>query len=273
MAGAAVIPRYGALGDQFNQMRTGLTPGQIALASAPGGISTSDPRFLEAGGGGTSTGNGGGGAGGGAQFSGGGSTYNYDPRFGGNIGAIPNVTGPNLNQAYPNLSGTNAALSSALASELSGQLSPGTMSNIMNAAATYGVTSGMPGSGLAMAKYPRDIGLASEALQGQGINHYSSAIPAVSSTQTVSPSQQAQLNTEINATNAQNAAAPNPAASASYAEELFDKYLKSLQGPAGGSGSALDAGKQWWQRGANATNFGYSDKLNSFVNHGMSGGF
>lgn len=272
MPGQAVIPRYGQLADQWNSARTGMTPAQIALAAGPGGISPTDPRFVAAGNGGAGGGGGGGtGTGGGAQFSGGSGTYNYDPRFGGNIGAIPTVSGPNLGQVYPNLSGTNAALSSALVSELTGQLSPHTLNNIQNAAAAYGITSGMPGSGLAMFKYPRDVGIASEDLINKGIGNYSSAIPSVSSTQTVNPTTQAQLNTEINATNAQNAAAPNPGASASYAQQLFDKYLSSLSSPAGGTTPAVDAGKQWWQRGANATAFGYNDKLNSFVNHGMSG--
>lgn len=165
-------------------------------------------------------------------------TYNGNSAniFGTRVPAIPNITGPTLNQAYPNLSGTNADLSSALTSELTGQLSPQTMASIQDAAASYGVGSGMPGSSFSMNRYPRDIGLASEELIHRGIGDYSSAIPSVSATQTVNPSQAAQLNTEINATNAVNRSAPDPAAAASYAQHLFDQYLRSQSGPAGGTG-------------------------------------
>lgn len=170
--------------------------------------------------------------------------------YGSRVGAIPTVNGPGLNQAYPNLSGTNAQLSSALSSELTGQLSPQTIAAINDAAASYGVSSGMPGSGLAMNRYPRDIGLASEKLIHQGIGDYAGVIPAVSSTQTVSPYQQAGLNAEINATNATNAAAPDPAAAGSYAQQLFDKYLASLSRPSGGTGGRSGS-QPWYMQGAN----------------------
>jgi hypothetical protein len=148
-----------------------------------------------------------------------------------------------LNSAYPNLSGTNSQLSSALSSELTGQLSPATLAAIQDAAASYGVSSGMPGSGLAINRGPRDIGLATENLIHQGIGDYTSAIPAVSSTQTVNPGQAAQLNTEINATNAVNRSAPDPSAAASYAMDLFNRYLQSQSGPAGGTG------QPWYMQG------------------------
>lgn len=163
--------------------------------------------------------------------------------FGTRVPAIPNVTGPTLNQSYPNLSGTNSQLSSALSSELTGQLSPATLAAIQDAAASYGVSSGMPGSGLAINRGPRDIGLATEDLIHRGIGDYASTIPAVSATQTVNPSQAAQLNTEINATNAVNASAPDPTAANSYAMQLFNRYLQSQSGPAGGSG------QPWYMQG------------------------
>jgi hypothetical protein len=167
--------------------------------------------------------------------------------FGSRVPAIPLVSGPSLNQAYPNLSGTNAALSSALTSELTGQLSPQTIAAINDAAASYGVTSGMPGSGLATNRFPRDIGLTTEGLMHQGIGDYSGAIPAVSSTQTVNPSTQAGLNTEINATNATNASAPDPTAANTYAQQLFDRYLRSMSRPSGGTGSTGNL--PWYQQG------------------------
>lgn len=169
--------------------------------------------------------------------------------FGSRVGQVPTINGPSLSAAYPNLSGTNAALSSALTSELTGQLSPQTIAQINDAAASFGVSSGMPGSGLAMNRFPRDIGLTSEQLMHQGIGDYSSAIPAVSATQTVNPSQAANLNTEINAFNATNAASPDPAAAGTYAQQLFDKYLSSLSRPSGGTGGVSSV--PWYMQGSN----------------------
>src|SRR5882672_3478347 len=130
--------------------------------------------------------------------------------FGSRVAPIAPISGPTLNQAYPNLTGTNAGLSSALLSELSGQLSPQTQAAIADAAASFGVNSGIPGSGFAMNRYPRDIGLASEQPMHQGIGDYSSVIPSISGTQTVAPGQAAGLNAEIGAMNATNSAAPDP---------------------------------------------------------------
>jgi hypothetical protein len=169
--------------------------------------------------------------------------------FGSRVPALPTITGPTLNQAYPNLTGTNASASSALMSELSGQLSPQTQAAIADAAASFGVSSGMPGSGLSLNRYPRDIGLASEQLMHQGIGDYSSLIPTVSGTQTVNPYQAAGLNTEIGAMNATNASAPDPTAAATYAQQLFDRYLNRLSAPAGGTGGPGSAqGLPWWQQ-------------------------
>jgi hypothetical protein len=212
------------LSDQTYQQLQGRFPGQNIVSVTPGAA--------------------------GASFSPIGTGYSTSGAsniFGSRVGAIPPITGPNLGGVYPNLSGTNAALSSSLASELTGQLSPQTIAAINDAAASWGVTSGMPGSGLAMNRFPRDIGLASEDLINRGIGNYSSVIPSVSATQTVSPAQAAPLNTEIAAMNAINAAAPDPAAAGSYAQNLFDRYLKSLSTPAGGTGSA---GVPWWAQGS-----------------------
>lgn len=169
--------------------------------------------------------------------------------FGQRVPSIPQVGGPSLSSVFPNLSGANAAASGALASELTGQLSPQTIAAINDAAASYGVTSGMPGSGLAQNLFPRSIGLATEQLQHQGIGDYSSLIPSVSGTQTVSPAQAAPLNAEIQAMNATNASAPDPAAAGSYAQQLFQQYLSSLSRPSGGTGGPGSAqGLPWWQQ-------------------------
>jgi hypothetical protein len=141
-----------------------------------------------------------------------------------------------LSAVYPNLSGTNAQASAAILSKLKGQLSPDTVSAINDAAARFGVASGMPGSGLAHNRTLRDLGLTSEQEQQQGLADYASLIPAISGTQTVRPETQF----GINETNSINAAAPNPTAANTYAQSLFDKYLKMLGG-SGGSASTWNA--------------------------------
>lgn len=154
---------------------------------------------------------------------------------------IPNVAG-DLAAQYPNLSKTNAAASDAILSKLHGELSPDTIKQIQDAAAQFGVSSGMPGSGLAFNKSLRDIGLTSEQMKEEGIKDYNSIIPTISGTQTVKP----ETKVDIASLNALNAAAPDPAAAASYAQQLFDKYLATLSKPlspgtggggAGGTGS------------------------------------
>lgn len=152
--------------------------------------------------------------------------------FGSNISPIP-MPNPaaDLASVYPNLSAANAAISGNVLSELKGQLSPETIQNIVNSSAVYGVTSGMPGSGLARNIIPRSIGLSTESLKRQGLQDYSGAIPVISGTQTVRP----ELQAEINATNAFNAAAPNPTAAANYALSLYKEYMN----PAGSTGWLL----------------------------------
>lgn len=162
------------------------------------------------------------------------SPYGYSSTFGGVPGSIglPNPY-QDLSSVYPNLSGTNAAASQALLSELSGQVSPETQALLQDKSAQFGVSSGMPGSGLARNQGLRNLGLTSEQLQQQGLQQYGNLISAVSGTQTVNPALQA----EIAARNAQSLAAPIPAQAQSYAQSLFDKYLNSLRSPAGGSGA------------------------------------
>ena len=71
----------------------------------------------------------------------------------------------------------------------------------------------------------RNLGLATEDLQNKGISNYNSTIPTISSTQTVNPA----LQSEINSQNATNAAAPDPGRAASYAQGMFDKYLNMME--------------------------------------------
>lgn len=146
--------------------------------------------------------------------------------------AMPNPAA-DLAAQYPGLSEQNAQISSNIMSELEGQLSPETLNSIRDASAVYGVTSGMPGSGLQTNRTLRDLGLTTEQVQGKGLEDYLNAITGISRTQTVAP----ELQTEINTQNAIWASAPDPAMAARRQETLFDKYLRSLSGPAGGTGA------------------------------------
>jgi hypothetical protein len=137
-----------------------------------------------------------------------------------------------LGSVIPSLSSLNKTASSDILSKLGGTLSPGTLNALQNASATYGATSGMPGSGLSWNSLYGNIAGASEAQQQQGLQDYSSFIPTVSGAETVSPSLQA----TISGTNASNAAAPNPGQSASYAAQMFQNYLDQMRGPQSGFG-------------------------------------
>jgi len=162
--------------------------------------------------------------------------YNVNPAPTSGQGAFGLVPGqtplPNpsadLASVYPNLSASTGALSSDIMGELQGQLSPATLNNLHNTAATYGVSSGMPGSNALLGSLPSNLNLESlgintEQLQHQGIGDFLSGTQGVSGTQTVSPALQA----EIASSNATLGAAPSP--------QLADQYaLSLLQSPGGG---------------------------------------
>lgn len=168
------------------------------------------------------------------------ATTAYDPAaqytYTGGLGKAPQpVPMPNpaadLAQQLPGLPAINNQASNVLLSQLTGQLSPDTLAAIKNATASWGTSNGMPGvSGGTIGgnRGARDVGTTSQALQQQGLANYSNFVPTVSSTQTVAPALQA----EVNATNASNAAAPDPGAVASYSDQLFNRYLSQLNGGA-----------------------------------------
>ena len=155
----------------------------------------------------------------------------------GPFGSIPASTPtPNpfgdLSRRLPGLNDINSSASAAIASRIAGDVSPGTRNAIQNSAAEWGAASGMPGfspGSIGQNKALRNIGLTSEGQTTQGLNDYSRFIPTVSGTQTVNPALQA----EISSHNNQLAAAPDPAAAASHAEQLFSKYQQMLSGGGG----------------------------------------
>jgi hypothetical protein len=160
--------------------------------------------------------------------------YNYNinspPQSGsGFAGAVPGpIDLPNPYQDVarhlPSLGPLNNAAGSDVLSQLHGQLSPETLARIQDASASFGISSGMPGSGLQRNRTARDLGLATEDLQNQGLKNYGNLLGTVSKTQTIDPG----LEADIASRNATFAAAPNPAAATSHAEDLFNSYLNSM---------------------------------------------
>ena len=198
------------------------------------------------------------GAGGGAYSSGGGGagfTMNPTPQQGsGPFGSVPGAVGPitastvaqppnpftTLSGVVPGLSGLNSGASSFINSELGGQLSPGTINALTNLSAERGIGSGMgPASGLWSNALLGNVAGATEALQQHGVGDFNSFLPTVAQTETITPQEQIQINSQnaglsqqaalanqqMAQWNATMAAAPNPAAAQSYAQQLFDRYM------------------------------------------------
>lgn len=161
--------------------------------------------------------------------------FNYSPpptSGKGAFGMVPGQVGmpspfSDLAANYPNLSQTNASVSGNIASELNGQLSPGTTRALQTTAAQHGVASGMPGmegGSMNLNNMFGNVAGYSEGLQHQGLQDYNSTIPTISSTQTVKPETQIALGEQ----NAVNAAAPDPTQAAGYAKKMFDEYLAKI---------------------------------------------
>lgn len=166
--------------------------------------------------------------------------YVPSPQYGsGTYGAVPGViTAPNpaedLAAQYPDLFGTNSLISGNIRSGLQGNISQPDLNYMQDQAAGAAAASGMPGSNVRAGtlmgnRSARDIGKLQYQIQQDAIDNYNRTIPTISSTQTLSP--QAQL--EVAGTNATNAAAPNPAAAQSYAQQLYDRYKASASGGGG----------------------------------------
>lgn len=158
--------------------------------------------------------------------------------YGTRVGQLPELDPfDDLSKVVPGLSGLNSAASSAIMSKLRGQLSPETQAMLQDDAARYAAGSGMPGANAIPGTVPfnrgqRNLGRRVEDVQTQGLQLLNPFIQSTSSTQTVNPA----LEFERNLQNALNLSSPEPSAAGSHAEELFNKYLKMLTDPAGGTG-------------------------------------
>lgn len=190
----------------------------------------------------------GGGAGAGSGPAGGTLTTDFNlnpaPRGGnGPFGLVPGALGlpdphGDLAKVIPGLDDLNRTTSGDILSQLKGELSPETVAALTNMAAERGVGSGMPGAQTWAHLLLGNVAGAMEGLRNQGVQNYNSFLPTVSRTQTVNPELQADIANQ----NAVNAAAPDPAAAASHAEALYNRYLQGVRGPGGGSGGGGPAG-------------------------------
>ncbi len=159
------------------------------------------------------------------------------------FGTVPGpiATPPNIfsqvNQAVPGFGGLTQGTSNVIGSELSGQVSPATLKAMQNAAATFGVTSGMPGSGLQQNGLFGNIAGFSENRQRQGLQDYLGTLGTVGHTMT-DPG----LAAEIASRNSNMAAAPDPQKAAErQLQEWLMKFGLANQlggyGPGGGTGA------------------------------------
>lgn len=137
-----------------------------------------------------------------------------------------------LSTVYPNLTKSNEQASANILSGLQGNLSTSTINAIQDAAARYGISSGMGTSGLSKNLSLRDLGLNSEAVQSKALSDYNTLLGTTSKTQTVSPETQIALSQSNNALAAQ----ANPQDATTYALDLYNQYLNSTKSAAGGTG-------------------------------------
>ena len=172
---------------------------------------------------------------------------NPQPQFGVSnpFGAVPGPIGlpdpyGDLNTAVGgNLGDINSSVFGNLMSMSRGQIPMADQAAMQDAQAAKAAAMGMPGTnvmpGTVMGnRSARDYGLTQMQLMNQAAQQYPALTGAVKNTQTVSP----ELQTQIAATNALNASAPNPTMAANYAQQLYDQYLQRARGPGGGTGGA-----------------------------------
>lgn len=161
-------------------------------------------------------------------------TFTNTPQPQTGTGAFGLVPGPigipspfaDISAIYPGLEGQNAALSQNISDELAGKLSPDTDANLRNMAATFGTTTGMPGSDFSNRFGLYNTALATQALKERGAQDYQKLLPTIFATQTAGP----QLEAQIAAQNAFNAAAPNPDARAWYQRFAPNQAVSATSG-------------------------------------------
>jgi hypothetical protein len=118
----------------------------------------------------------------------------------------------------PGLRDNSQAASSFISSELLGQLSPATLANLQDKAASWGVSTGMPGSGVAQDSWDTSRLLATIGLQQHGLNDFSQYQSGLEAGMT-DPALAAQIASQ----NSVWAASPNPTMVAQHLESEANK--------------------------------------------------
>jgi len=168
-----------------------------------------------------------------------GFSYNPPPGVGaGAFGRTPGAVGPppstyaQVGNVAPALPQLTKSATDVVGSELSGQLSPGTINFLQDTAARFGISAGMPGmgaGGFGSNQFLRNLGMTSEGLSQRGVQDYQGILGTLASTQL-----QPGLEYEIASQNAINAAAPDPRQAAQEQLKLMQQYY-NLENPATGT--------------------------------------
>ena len=154
------------------------------------------------------------------------STFNVTPaptNYSSTFGGVPGTTQlpPSLYQQsqsiLPSLPQLTSQAGSVVGANLAGQLSPDVINAIKNQGAAWGISSGMPGSGVSANSSLASIGQSSQQLQQSGLNQFNQLLYGLGSQQ-LSPS----LESEIAQTNATLAASPDPSSAESYLQSLLN---------------------------------------------------
>lgn len=164
------------------------------------------------------------------------ANYSVNPTTGtgsGAYGAVPGATATppsgyeqisGVVPQLPTLTGTSA---NVIGSQLKGTVPTDVIKQIQDQAASWGVASGMPGSGLSQNLSLRNLGLNSMQQQQAGQTNYLNLLSGLGS-QMLSPA----LLTDLSQTNAMLGAAPNPEEATN---QMMQDYLSYLN-PASGTG-------------------------------------
>lgn len=162
-----------------------------------------------------------------AGGGGGGTAYGTRP----NPIAMPSSTYAEVLGVNPTLGALASPVGSAIGNQVAGTLSPGTINQLTNKAAAYGVNIGMPGlqpGSLALNNLLAQEGTTSEALSNTGIGNYGNILGTTAGTQ-LDPA----LNADVSEWNSVVNSAPNPQAAAQLQEQQFQQYLQMMEGPGG----------------------------------------
>ncbi len=195
----------------------------------------------------------------------------------GNIG-IPPSTWQQVGAVAPGL-GNTSQLTNNILSELHGDINPQALKNMQDAAASYGVSSGMPGSNampgtLAFNKNLRNIGLDTLQVQRQGQQDYLSALQGIGAAQTPQG-----LAAEIAAHNSQLNAAPDPQSAALQQQANYWAALNAMRRQnLGGRGGGFDPAGGTGQYAAPTSpnlgfGFGTLGQQNQNIPAGGNGGY